>query len=92
MTAPDFRGRMKKIGQRGGKVVVIDPRRSRTAQAADEHHFIRTGGDALLCFAIVNVLFNEGLAAPGEHLDGLLNGTGQVEQAAQPFTPEAVVG
>ena len=90
MTAPDFRGRMKKIGERGGKVVVIDPRRSRTAEAADEHHFIRPGGDALLCFGIVNALFDEGLVAPGDHLDGLLSGVEQVEQAAQPFTPEAV--
>ena len=90
MTAPDFRGRMKKIGERGGKVVVVDPRRSRTAEAADEHHFIRPGGDALLCFAIVNALFDEGLVAPGDHLDGLLSGVEEVEQAAQPFTPEAV--
>ena len=74
MTAPDMRGRLRAIRERGGKVVVIDPRRTRTAEDADEHHFIRPGTDALLLFAIVNVLFDEGLVEPGtlaEHVNGL---------------------
>ncbi|MFL5896619.1 MAG: molybdopterin-dependent oxidoreductase, partial [Thermoleophilaceae bacterium] len=74
MTAPDVRGRLRAIRERGGKVVVIDPRRSRTAEHADEHHFIRPGTDALLLAAMANVIFSEGLADAGaiaEHLDGL---------------------
>ena len=43
LTAPDMRGRIRRIRERGGKVVVIDPRRTRTAENADEHHFIRPG-------------------------------------------------
>ena len=43
MTAPDMRGRLRAIRARGGKFVVIDPRRTRTAEEADEHHFIRPG-------------------------------------------------
>src|SRR5439155_613774 len=43
LTAPDMRGRIRRIRERGGKVVVIDPRRTRTAEHADEHHFIRPG-------------------------------------------------
>ena len=35
-TAPDFPGRIEAIQARGGKVVVVDPRRSRTAEEADE--------------------------------------------------------
>jgi anaerobic selenocysteine-containing dehydrogenase len=74
MTAPDYRGRLRALRERGGKVVVIDPRRSRTAEVADEHHFIRPGTDALLLAAMANVIFEEGLADPGaiaEHLNGL---------------------
>ena len=65
MTAPDIRGRLRAIRERGGRVVVIDPRRSRTAEMADEHHFIRPGTDAHFLFAIAHVLCEEGLTAPG---------------------------
>ena len=65
LTAPDMRGRIRAIRERGGKVVVVDPRRSRTAKEASEHHFIRPGTDAHLLFAIVNVLIAEDLADPG---------------------------
>ena len=65
LTAPDMRGRLRAIRERGGRIVVFDPRRSRTAEEADEHHFIRPGTDAHLLFAIVHVLFEEGLADPG---------------------------
>jgi anaerobic selenocysteine-containing dehydrogenase len=74
MTAPDMRGRLRALRERGGKVVVIDPRRSRTATEADEHHFIRPGMDAHLLAAIACTLVEEGLADPGpvaEHCNGL---------------------
>ncbi len=89
LTAPDMRGRIRAIRERGGKVVVIDPRLSRTAREADEHHFIRPGTDAHLLFAIANVLIGEGLADPGpvaEHA----NGAELIEELAAPFEPEAV--
>ncbi len=91
MTAPDFRGRLRAVRDRGGKVVVIDPRRSRTAQDADEHHFIRPGSDALLLFAMVNVLFEEELVDVSDvahHLAGI----DEVHEAAQAFTPETATG
>jgi anaerobic selenocysteine-containing dehydrogenase len=90
MTAPDIRGKLRALRARGGKLVVIDPRRSRTAQEADEHHFIRPGTDAQLLFALVNVLFAEGLGDPGERIGALLNGLDEVRRLAAPFTPEAV--
>jgi anaerobic selenocysteine-containing dehydrogenase len=86
MTSPDARGRIRGIRERGGKVVVVDPRRSRTAEHADEHHAIRPGTDALLLFALVNVILEEGLATPVEHLTGVE----EVAALAVPFTPEAV--
>jgi anaerobic selenocysteine-containing dehydrogenase len=88
MTAPDMRGRLRALRERGGKLVVVDPRRSRTAEAADEHHPIRPGTDAHLLFALVHVLFEEGLVAPGR-LTGLTAGIDDVRELARPFTPEA---
>ena len=73
MTVPDVAKRLKAIQQRGGKVVVIDPRRTETAEIADEHHFIRPGSDAALLMAIVNVMRAEKLfrIAHPEKLKGL---------------------
>jgi anaerobic selenocysteine-containing dehydrogenase len=74
MTAPDYRGRMRAVRERGGKIVVIDPRRSRTAEHADEHHFIRPGGDAFFLAALAHEIFQAGLADLGdvaEHVAGV---------------------
>jgi anaerobic selenocysteine-containing dehydrogenase len=90
MTAPDVRGRLRALRARGGKLVVLDPRRSRTATEADEHHFIRPGTDAHLLFALVNVLVAEDLVDPGERIAALTNGLDDVATLATPFTPEAV--
>ena len=89
LTAPDMRGRLRAIRERGGKVVVVDPRRSRTAKEASEHHFIRPGTDAHLLFAIANVLLVEQLADPGR-LAEYANDAELVADLAEPFTPEAV--
>jgi anaerobic selenocysteine-containing dehydrogenase len=89
MTAPDIRGRLRAMRARGGKLVVVDPRRTRTAEEADEHHFIRPGTDAHLLFAIVGVLFDEGLARPEPRLAEITAGLEQVRALARPFTPEA---
>ncbi|MDQ6729943.1 MAG: molybdopterin-dependent oxidoreductase [Actinomycetota bacterium] len=92
MTAPDMRGRLRAIRARGGRIVVIDPRRTRTAQEADEHHFIRPGTDAMLLFALAATLFEEDLAAPGERIAALSTGLDEVRTLAEPFTAEAVAG
>lgn len=73
MTAPDVAKRLQAIKDRGGKVVVIDPRRTETADIASEHHFIRPGTDAALLMAIVNTIVAEKktrIAWP-ERLNGL---------------------
>ena len=59
MTAPDFRNRMRDLRRRGGRLVVVDPRRTETAAIADEHHFVRPGTDAALLLAILHVLVHE---------------------------------
>ncbi len=89
LTAPDMRGRLRAIRARGGKVVVIDPRRTRTAREADEHHFIRPGTDALLLFALAHTLFDEQLADP-QALVPHLAGVDEVRGLAGELSPEAV--
>lgn len=89
MTAPDMRGRLRRLRQRGGKIVVIDPYRTRTAQEASEHHFICPGSDAYFLFALINVLFAENLVKLG-HIGEHLNGLEQVRSLAQAFPPEQV--
>jgi anaerobic selenocysteine-containing dehydrogenase len=90
-TVPDFRGRAKAMRARGGRLVVIDPRRSETAAIADAHHFIRPGTDQFLLLGLLNALFDEGLVRPGRLVDFLASGPTGIEalQAAVGlFTPE----
>ncbi len=87
-TAPDFPGRIEAIQARGGKVVVVDPRLSRTAEQADHWVSIRPGTDAFLLAAMANTMFAEGLADPGARLSPHLAGLAEVEAALATFTPE----
>jgi anaerobic selenocysteine-containing dehydrogenase len=88
-TAPDLPGRLKAVRKRGGKLVVVDPRRSQTAAVADEHFFIVPGTDALFLMAIVHVLFAEGLVSLGR-LAEWTDGVDEVRAAASAFSPDAV--
>ncbi|MDC0711522.1 molybdopterin-dependent oxidoreductase [Stigmatella sp. ncwal1] len=89
MTAPDVRTRLRAIQQRGGKVVVVDPRRTETANIADEHLFIRPGTDALFLFAVLH----EVLKAPRlGRLEGMTEGLEAVRALAADFPPERVAG
>lgn len=88
-TAPDWPGRMQAIRERGGKVVVVDPRLTRTAKAADEHVAITPGTDAAFLFALANVIFEDGLADLG-NLDDHTVGLDELAAAVSTFTPEAV--
>jgi anaerobic selenocysteine-containing dehydrogenase len=90
MTAPDMRGRLRAIQERGGRFVVVDPRRTRTAEAADEHHFIRPGTDAHLLFGMVHTLFAEGLVDVQPRIAEHLAGVDAIEPLTRPFSPEAV--
>ncbi|GAA3416043.1 molybdopterin-dependent oxidoreductase [Streptosporangium vulgare] len=92
-TAPDFPGRLKALRGRGGKLVVVDPRRTRTAALADEHLFVRPGTDAYLLFGIVHTLLAEDLTSAdiGAGIDGVgVNGLEEVRRLAEDFAPEAV--
>ncbi|MER7899663.1 molybdopterin oxidoreductase family protein [Streptomyces sp. NPDC096046] len=85
-TAADFPGKLKALKARGGTLVVIDPRRTRTAKLADRHIAIRPGTDALLLAAMAQVLYDEGLADPTPHVQGIEELAARLGE----FTPEAV--
>jgi anaerobic selenocysteine-containing dehydrogenase len=89
MTAPDIPGRLRALRRRGGRLVVVDPRRTKTATEADEHVFIRPGTDALFLFAVVHVLFAEGLVDFGA-VGPYVNGAEEVRALARDFAPEQV--
>lgn len=89
-TAPDFPGRLEAMQARGGKLVVVDPRKSRTAEQADEWLAIRPGTDALLLAAIANTLATLGLDIVEQRLGRHLNGLDEVISALAPFSADAV--
>src|SRR5215218_6600699 len=88
-TAADFPGKLRALRKRGGRLTVIDPARTRTAELADRHIAPRPGTDAALLFAIVHVLFEQGLVDLGgvaEHVEGVE----QVRALADGFSPKTV--
>ncbi len=89
-TAPDYPGRIQAIRARGGKVVVVDPRRSKTAENSDEWVSIRPGTDGLFMAALANVMFAEGLVKVEPRIASMMNGLEEFRAAVAPFTPENV--
>ncbi|MCA9632328.1 MAG: molybdopterin-dependent oxidoreductase [Myxococcales bacterium] len=89
MTAPGIKHRLRAIRERGGKVVVVDPRRTETCAEAHEHLPIRPGTDAAFVLALVNVVLQDG-AAQFERLAGVTLGLSEVTQAIGAFTPAKV--
>lgn len=69
MTAPDVAKRLKAIRQRGGKVIVVDPRQTETALVADKHYFIKPGTDVFLLLGMLHVIVRDGLERPSRALE-----------------------
>lgn len=87
MTAPNIVQRLKDLRCRDGQLVVIDPRRSETAEIADQHLFIKPGTDVWLLLAMLQVIFAEQL----ENLDRLetfTTGLDELRATVAPYTPE----
>jgi anaerobic selenocysteine-containing dehydrogenase len=89
MTVPDVRKRLRDLQRRGGRLVVVDPRRTETAAVADAHLFIRPGADALLLAGLAWTLFDEDLVRPG-HLLQYTDGFDTLRDQLRPFSPDAV--
>jgi len=89
MTAPDMRRRLRAVRERGGKVVVVDPRRTETAKEADEHVAIRPGGDAAFLLAMAQVLVERG-RVDWRFIEGTTDGWPEIERRLTAFTPARV--
>ena len=91
LTAPGIERRLKELKARGGRLVVVDPRRTETAALADMHLAIRPGGDAFLLAALVHTLASQKRLKPGR-VAAFSDGLDSLVEAVQPFSPEAVAG
>lgn len=82
--APNMPARLRALRERGGKLVVVDPRRTRTAETSDEHFFVRPGTDPFLLLGIVHTLLAEDLATVTLDVEGL----DELRALTAEFTPE----
>ncbi|MGP4054533.1 molybdopterin-dependent oxidoreductase [Mycobacterium sp. 4D054] len=90
-TAADFPGKLRALRRRGGRLVVIDPARTRTAELADRHLAPRPGTDAALLLAVVHVLFAEHLVDLGAAAE-YVTGVDDIRTLAADFDPRQVAG
>ncbi len=89
MTAPGLSRRLQEIRQRGGKVILIDPRFTETARLADRHMFIKPGTDVLLLLALLHVVFEEELTRL-DHLAAFTKGVETIGKLVADFPPDKV--
>ena len=89
MTSPGVTKRLKAIRTRGGKLVVVDPRRTETAAIADQHLFIRPGTDVLMLLAMLHVVFVEGLQDLGP-VASFVKGLEDIRTLVREYPPEKV--
>jgi len=89
MSTPDIKGKIKAIQDRGGKVVVIDPRKTETAKKASQHYFIHPEQDVLLLLALINELILKD-AVPASRALSLSDHVAEFQLMTAPYTKEAV--
>ncbi len=93
MTVPDMPGRLRALRARGGRLIVVDPVRTRTADAADEHLAIHPGTDVLLLAGLVHTLFAEGLIDLAQATPWVdEQAVEQLRELVEPFSAGAVAG
>ncbi len=89
MSAPGMARRLRALKDRGGRLVVIDPRRSETAARADQHVFIRPGTDALLLLGLLHTIFAEDRVRL-RHLEGVVDGVDRLRSIVRDYSPQRV--
>jgi anaerobic selenocysteine-containing dehydrogenase len=87
MGAPGFEKRVEALRARGGRFIVVDPRRTESAEIADEHLPIRPGTDVFLLLALLHEVFTSAGADAG-HLAGHVDGVDALRDAVLRFEPD----
>ncbi|MGZ5379762.1 MAG: molybdopterin-dependent oxidoreductase, partial [Mycobacterium sp.] len=87
LTAPRIKDRMQDIVKRGGRVVVVDPRRTETA-VAFEWLGIVPDSDSFLLLSLLRVMFSERLVDV-DRVGRVADGVDWLRTLSEPFTPEA---
>ncbi len=87
MVTPNVRARLRSIRERGGKVVIVDPRFTETAKLADEHVFIRPGGDAAFLLAMLCALLEAG-RIDSDTVAAIATGWDDIGRRLHAFSPE----
>lgn len=89
MTSAGVKERLQKIQKRGGKFIVIDPRKTETGKIASEHHFIKPGTDVYFLAAFLHIIFRDSRVKLGR-LEQYINGFQQLNTVVQDLSPEIV--
>ena len=89
MTAAGMPNRIKELQARGGKMVVVDPRKTKTAESADQHIFIRPGKDVYFLAAIIHEFFEKRYIDIFQ-LSGWITGRHELPSLFDRFSPENV--
>jgi anaerobic selenocysteine-containing dehydrogenase len=89
MGAPDMPRRLKALRERGGQLVVVDPRKTETAMQADQYIAVRPGSDALLLLAMIHTLFDQQLLNL-QRLETLVDDVEPLRALAADYAPDKV--
>ena len=89
MTSAGVSRRLQEIQKRGGKFIVIDPRKTETAKTCSEHHFIKPGMDLYFLLAFLHILYRDRHVNLGE-LANHIRGFDQIEPIVADFSPDTV--
>ena len=86
---PNLWRRISAARERGAKVVVIDPRFTRSASKADLYTAIKPGTDAALALGLARIIITENLYDK-EFVDNYTHGFEEYSKLAMEYTPEKV--
>jgi len=86
MTVAGVKQKIKEIKARGGKVVVMDPRRTETAELATEHQFVLPGKDVWVLLAMVREIFSHEWVRSSHVLDLLDEDLSEIKKWVEPYS------